>query len=100
MGCCNDSAELIDPYTRSNQESINKLRPISRIGLNKPANVEFTEEQMAEMTQLMMDHNIKIEAPIKREEKNAKIYFIRHGLSMHNFRCLEAETKFGKDSAE
>ena len=53
---------------------------------------------MADMASAMREWNIKTEAPILREAKNPEVYFIRHGLSMHNIRCLQFQKEYGKNS--
>ena len=52
------------------------------------------------MLESMREFKVNMDAPIRRESTTAKILLIRHGLSMHNFKSLQADKLHGKDSAE
>ena len=57
-------------------------------------------ERIAEYQEKMERYGWNMEVPFSRESDTAKVYVIRHGLSMFNAKAAEVEAEFTKNSPE
>ena len=57
-------------------------------------------ERIAEFQSEIEANGWTIEAPVQRTSETAKFYFVRHGLSMFNYRAKKCEDQYGRQSAE
>ena len=95
MGCCNLPESGSDQFSTDGQRNINQLS--SKTSRKK---LTFTQDEMESFLETMKEQNLSIDVPIKKKSDTAKIFLIRHGVSMHNYNSWKIQKEFGKGPSE